>query len=415
MSFILSIPNFIFSGDLLSVNYSVILKKLVKVHDCLPFTNGQFYLFLTLAFIVAILVRKKFKTSAIAYLNFLTIVSFIYIFFLYTKPFHFLGFVLFGYLIFKQFSQKRKWTGIKVIILYAFPLFFMKLFNVLPEFNHSIQSIFQIAGLSYATFKMLQIHFDEAERSKISLKTYFSFLAFPPTLLIGPIDRYDRFNKNISLGFSTINSENINKGFDYLIKGLLYKYILATAIHNLVLTHLDGLEGIYYHVSYMYTYLIYLFFDFAGYSLLAMAFGHFLGIQVPYNFDKPFLAQNPKEFWHRWHKSLGDWLNDYFFKPIFKDLTTRKKFTSIQRQGLALLLTFTLMGFWNGFELHYIVSGVLFGLYSVIYNYYNYQCKKNGKDVVFGNLNPTIVRYLSILILFNAVAFSIYIFSGNLF
>jgi membrane protein involved in D-alanine export len=167
----------------------------------------------------------------------------------------------------------------------------MKLFNVLPEFNHSIQSIFQIAGLSYATFKMLQIHFDEAERSQISLKTYFSFLAFPPTLLIGPIDRYDRFNKNISLGFSSINSENINKGFDYLIKGLLYKYILATAIHNLVLTHLDGLEGIYYHVIYMYTYLIYLFFDFAGYSLLAMAFGHFLGIQVPYNFDKPFLIQ----------------------------------------------------------------------------------------------------------------------------
>ena len=73
------------------------------------------------------------------------------------------------------------------------------------------------------------------------------------------------------------------------------------------------------------------------------------------------------------------------------------------------------MGFWNGFELHYIVSGVLFGLYSVIYNYYNYQCKKNGKDVVFGKLNPTIVKYLSILILFNAVAFSIYIFSGNLF
>ena len=54
MSFILSIPNFIFSGDLLSVNYSVIFKNLVKVHDCLPFTNGQFYFFLTLAFIVAL-------------------------------------------------------------------------------------------------------------------------------------------------------------------------------------------------------------------------------------------------------------------------------------------------------------------------------------------------------------------------
>ena len=73
------------------------------------------------------------------------------------------------------------------------------------------------------------------------------------------------------------------------------------------------------------------------------------------------------------------------------------------------------MGFWNGFQLHYIVSGMLFGLYSVIHNYYVYKCKRTKKDVVFGSLNPKIVKIISIFIMFNAVAFAIYIFSGKLF
>jgi membrane protein involved in D-alanine export len=165
----------------------------------------------------------------------------------------------------------------------------------------------------------------------------------------------------------------------------------------------------------MYAYLLFLFFDFAGYSLLAMALGNMVGMSVPYNFNQPFLAINPKEFWQRWHKSLGDWLNDYFFKPILRYLTTKNLYTPITRQSIALFSTFTLMGFWNGFEWHYIISGMLFGLYSVIHNYYQMQCKKNKRDVVFGNMNPKVVQYISIFIMFQLVAISIYIFSGKLF
>jgi membrane protein involved in D-alanine export len=415
MGLILNSTDGLVKEYLLTFDINSVLKPFLNLHVTLPFSNAQFFLFLIFSVIAGFLFRKKYLNSSKAYLNFLTIVSSCYILLLYTKPIHFVSFVFYGYIIFSQLSQKRNWKGIKIVLLYVLPLFFMKLFNVLPEFKLNIHSFFQIAGLSYATFKMLQIHFDEADTSNISLKAYFTFLAFPPTLLIGPIDRFDRFTKNVNLGFSTINSENFNKGFNFLIKGLLFKYILATAINQLIIKHLDGFDGFLFHLSYMYSYLFYLFFDFAGYSLLAMAFGYFLGIQVPFNFDKPFLAKNPKEFWHHWHKSLGDWLNDYFFKPIFKTLTSNKVFNSIQRQGLALFLTFTLMGFWNGFELHFIVSGMLFGCYSVIHNYYSYQCKKNGRDVLFGGMNSTFVKYLSIFILFNSVAFSIYIFSGKLF
>ena len=392
------------------------ISPFLELHNTLPFANGQFYVFLFLLVGLGLLLKAGFSNSVKAYSYFLAGISFIYLLLLFPKPLHFIAFIGYGFFLFKFFSKKHNWKGAKIIILYVLPLFLMKLFNVLPSFKLSVQSIFQITGLSYASFKMLQIHFDEANRKEISFISYFTFLAFPPTLLIGPIDRYERFDKNVSLGFSSINSANFLKGMDFLVAGLLFKYILATALNSLLLTHLDQFHGVIYYLIDMYGYLVYLFFDFAGYSLLAMAFGYFLGIQVPRNFDKPFLAQNPKEFWQRWHKSLGDWLNDYFFKPIFKNFTSKKRFnTSIQRQSVALFLTFTLMGFWNGFELHYVASGMLFGLYSVIHNYYNYRCKKEGRDVLFGNLNPQFVKVLSIFMLVNAVAVSIYIFSGKLF
>ncbi|MES2589838.1 MAG: MBOAT family O-acyltransferase [Bacteroidota bacterium] len=389
-----------------------------KFSDILPFSSSEFYLFI--AFSIALIFASKYVLRGkIAYQNIIFTISFLYLILLFPKPIHFITFTLYGFFIFKFLGRKKQMGGIFIVLLYVLPLILMKLTHVIPVFKLEkslISIIFQIAGLSYATFKMIQIHIDERESDeKISFVNYFNFIAFTPTLLIGPIDRFARFQKNINQGFANLNQENFNKGLEFIMKGLLYKYIFAYAIFTLFINHLDASNGFLYHLSYMYSYLIYLFFDFAGYSLLAMGFGYMLGIQVPFNFDKPFLAQNPKEFWHHWHKTLGDWLNDYFFKPIFKDLTTRKVFTSIQRQSLALFLTFTLMGFWNGFEIHYILSGVLFGIYSMGHNYYAYLCKKNGKDVVFGKLNSTAIKYISIFLMFNSVAFAIYIFSGKLF
>jgi membrane protein involved in D-alanine export len=293
----------------------------------------------------------------------------------------------------------------------------MKLTNVLFVGGESVlEIIFQVGGLSFATFRIIQLYIDESSSSeRIKVIDFFNFTAFTPTILIGPLDKYKRFTDEIKTGYSTITFNKYAAGFHFLLKGLLYKFIIGEAIHTLVLEHLTNDGTLVYHLSYMYIYLFYLFFDFAGYSLLAMSYGAFLGISVPVNFNLPFLSENPKMFWQRWHKSLGDWLNDYFFKPVFKELTSKGIWNSIRRQNVALLLTFTVMGFWNGFELHFIISGLLFGVYSMVHNYYVYLCKKNKKDVFFRKLNPLYVKYVSIFMMFNLTAFAIYIFSGKLF
>ncbi len=394
---------------------------MIALHQTLPFTSVLFFQYM-LGCIGLFLVVKFVLKGKIPYKLLLAFLTLAYIGILFTKPLHLIGLILYLYgatLALRQFYKND--NLVLPMLVLSVPIFLMKSLSIIPSSENDTfliiaKDIVQIAGLSYMVFKVISLFIDE-RRNKgiISFIDFFNYTAFVPTLLIGPLDRFKRFNSDVEKGYAAITEKMIGKGWNNLILGLLYKFIIAAAISRYVFPVIVDDGSLLYHFKYMYTYLLYLFFDFAGYSLLAMSFGNFLGIDVPYNFDKPFLAVNPKEFWKKWHKTLGDWLNDYFFKPIFKYLTTKKYKTSITRQNIALMLTFTLMGFWNGFQLHYIVSGMLFGLYSVIHNYYVYKCKRTKKDVVFGNLNPKIVKIISIFIMFNAVAFAIYIFSGKLF
>lgn len=392
----------------------------MELHNLLPFSSSEFFYFIGIAIalflLIKVLLQKRF-----AFKWMMAIVSTTYLVLLFPKPIQFIGLLLYLYIAVLLLKKWYKSDNIVLpMLVLALPIILMKSIGLYPnegatEFILSAKDIIQIAGLSYVVFKVIGLYIDERRNKEtLSFVAFYNFTTFVPTLLIGPIDRFKRFNDDMKNGYANMNAAFYAKGWGNFIKGLLYKFIIAEAIRRLVLSQLVDDGSLLYHIEYMYTYLFYLYFDFAGYSLLAIGFGNFIGVDVPINFDKPFLSVNPKEFWKKWHKTLGDWLGDYFFKPIFKYFTSKKILKSIQRQNIALFLTFSLMGFWNGFELHYIASGMLFGLYSMVHNYYIYRCKKTKKDVVFGKMNAKMVRILSILIMFNLVAFSIYIFSGNL-
>lgn len=390
-----------------------------KLHQILPFTESAFFYFILIG--VALLAFGKLLLSkTLKYSYLMAFVSLAYILLYFTKPIQIIGLMTYFYLIYLLFARVLKFSGLLLpVILISLPMIFMKTLNILPTEEpgalHTLATIFQVAGISFMTFKVIQLYIDEGQKEeRVSVLDFFNFAAFVPTLLIGPIDRFARFKENVNKGYESMTSELFLDGLNDLIRGLLYKFIIAHAILVMILDQLENDGTILFHLANMYAYLFYLFFDFAGYSLLAIGVGKMMGIHVPINFNKPFLAVNPKDFWKRWHATLGDWLNDYFFKPIFKELTTKKRFKPIQRQNLALFLTFTLMGFWNGFELHYILSGMLFGLFSITHNYYVYRCKKEGRDVFFGKLSPRAVQLVSIFLMFNSVAFAIYVFSGKI-
>jgi len=297
------------------------------------------------------------------------------------------------------------------------PMLLVK-FNIrFSAYPFELNYILSFAGLSYASFRTMSYFMDKDPKADMADPiSYFNYLSFSPTLLIGPIDRFAHFKASQNKGFAAITTDNFIAGWNDLIKGIAFKYIIAEAIDRYWLNIFPADSHAGSHMlSTMYAYYAYLFFDFAGYSCMAIGFGRMMGMQVPVNFTNPFLAVNPQDFWRRFHISLGAWLKDYFFTPLFLWLSRFKslKKYSLAKQNFTLTMTFLLMGCWNGFKVNFILSGLLFGLYSAFHNWYLVTCKKRGKDIIFGRLNPTAVRILSIFIMIHLVAISLYIFSGR--
>jgi membrane protein involved in D-alanine export len=277
-------------------------------------------------------------------------------------------------------------------------------------------SFLYFAGLSFVTFRAIQVAIDYNKNESLHFVQYFNFLFFIPSFYIGPLDRYKRFTENAENAFTFINTEFIMKGMQELLKGILYKFLIAEFILRYWLSSKDFESLTVLQIgSDIYAYAFFLFFDFAGYSAMAIGMANLVGIDLPFNFNMPFIARNPADFWQRWHASLTSWLTDYFFKPFYKWLSQMKKLKkqALTRQNIAIFFTFFLMAVWNGLEPNFIWSGILYGVYSVVHNTYLVECRKKDKDVVFGNLKPVLIRYISIFIMFNLACIALYIFSGR--
>ncbi|MGD0710005.1 MAG: MBOAT family O-acyltransferase [Bacteroidales bacterium] len=371
-----------------------------------------------MAIFIAIIGACKYFIPAKNYKHLLVFLNALFLFTIYPKPFHFfilIGFSYLGtYLVSDVIKFKNKIWGIIILLL---PMLIVKCDIRNNFYPFELNDIISFAGLSYASFRLIGYYMDKAPGEKMAdFISYFNFLSFTPTILIGPIERYGRFKASQDKGFLSVNSENFIIGWNALVKGIVFKYILAEVIDRYWLRLCpESSKELLFMANNMYAYYFYLFFDFAGYSLMALGIGKMMGMSVPVNFTNPFIAVNPQDFWRRFHISLGEWLKDYFFTPLYMFLTRKKRLKKypVTRQTIALILTFVLMGCWNGFKGNYILSGLLFGVFSAIHNAYAYQCKKRGKDVFFGKMNPKAVKLISIFIMFNLVAFALYIFSGR--
>lgn len=375
----------------------------------LPFSTIDFFILLA-GFFLLLLAVKKFGQRIIPYQYFLSAFVFYYLLVLFPSPVQAIAFVVYGYLVYYLFEYvfkiKRKLIG--TIFLLA-PMILIK--------AAAAPDIISFAGLSYVTFRIIQIYLDNnSENKPCRFNSYFLFMLLPQTILIGPIDRSNRFFSDLDNGWKQITRDRIDEGWRTVMLGLLQKFVLAELITRYVLSGIDAESKEAGEMAkYMYVYSFYLYFDFAGYSNLAIGSAKMFGIDVPFNFNNPFIAVNPQDFWRRWHVTLSEWLRDYFFRPYYKWINGFKKLkdSPLLKANTGLFLTFVIMGCWNGFKSYFIISGCLFGLYSVVHNTYLVQCRKKGKDVVFGNMNPKLVRVISIFIMFNLVCFALYVFSGK--
>lgn len=371
----------------------------------LPFTNTDFFLFaliyVLVVYLFGLLGGKRYYPQITALL------TLVYLVFYFPYTFAALGYVL-GSFLYTQYVSPRVNHRLISAILLLVPMVLLKV--------HLNPSFLYFAGLSFVSFRAVQVCIDHNPEERLSLLDYFTFLFFIPSFYIGPIDRYKRFTENSHRAYEAIGAPLLLSGLQEFLKGFAYKFIVAEFIARYWMAASPDAElGVAGRLSDLYAYAAYLFFDFAGYSSMAVGMGNLVGITLPFNFNKPFLAVNPPDFWQRWHASLTSWLSDYFFKPFYKWLNgfQNLKKSPILKQNLAIFFTLFMMGIWNGFEANFIFSGVIYGIYSVVHNTYSVQCRKKDKDIVFGSLDPKTIRYLSVFIMINLICIALYVFSGR--
>lgn len=267
-------------------------------------------------------------------------------------------------------------------------------------------------GISYMSFKTIQIMLEISDgliKEKISVKDYLQFLLFFPTVSAGPIDRSRRFLKEINeIKSRKEYLELAGDGVYRIVLGLLYKVVLSTYVYQILLA-LSNTGTVVYSIKYMYLYTLYLFFDFAGYSLMAVGSSNILGIQTPMNFNKPFLSVDIKDFWTRWHITLSTWLRDFVFSRVLMQVIRKKWFKNrLHNATYAYMINMLVMGFWHGLSVSYIVYGFYHGVLMAGFEVYQKKSSFYKK-----NKNKNWYKLLSWFVTMNLVMIGFFIFSGE--
>ncbi len=226
-------------------------------------------------------------------------------------------------------------------------------------------------GISFYTFQTLSYTIDVYRKKTKPIYNMLDFalyVSFFPQLVAGPIERSYRLLPQI-IKPRYYDGTKLQEGFYYIVYGLFLKVVLADnlafmvdAIYNQSTSELSGVDILL--SAYAFAFQIYG--DFSGYSFIAIGLGKLLGIDLIMNFKKPYLSQNPSEFWKRWHISLSSWLRDYLYIPLGGN---RKGNILTYRN---LFLTMLIGGLWHGVGWTYIVWGAFHGIILILFRLFRF-------------------------------------------
>lgn len=275
----------------------------------------------------------------------------------------------------ERLSGKRLWliTGLLynfgLLFFFKYTNFFLENINGVLRLCHSSTQLKLLEltlplGISFYTFQIVSYIVDvyrgkvKADHSVISLGAY---LCMFPQLIAGPIVVYSDIRRE--LHERTITIHNLDDGLKTFILGLGFKVLLANRVGTLwneVCT--IGFESISTPLAWLgsLAYSMQLYFDFCGYSLMAIGLGKMLGFTIPENFHHPYLSRSVTDFWRRWHITLGAWFREYVYIPLGGNRKGRIR--TIVNLGIVWLLT----GFWHGAAWNFILWGVFIFLLEIL-------------------------------------------------
>ena len=248
-------------------------------------------------------------------------------------------------------------SNVAILGYFKYADFFLENFNAVTGLSVPLLKIALPIGISFYTFQILSYTIDvwrgqAAQRNLISLAAY---VAMFPQLIAGPIVRYSDIAGQLIERKHSLKQTSL--GIRRFVLGLGKKVLIANQLGELCqLFFSSGDPSVLFCWLYAIAFTLHIYFDFSGYSDMAIGLGRILGFTFPENFNYPYLSRSVTEFWRRWHISLGSWFRDYVYIPLGGNRVSRGKW--LRNVFLVWLLT----GFWHGAAWTFILWGLWFGL-----------------------------------------------------
>lgn len=287
--------------------------------------------------------------------------------------------------------------------------FFIENFHAVTGIKISTLKVTLPVGISFYTFQILSYVIDvyrknvKAQRNIVNLAAYITMF---PQLIAGPIVRYTDLESQLTERSYTW--EKTEEGIRRFVIGLGKKVLIANQLGELcnVFANAQEQSVLFYWVNAI-AFMLQIYFDFSGYSDMAIGLGKILGFDFMENFDYPYISKSITEFWRRWHMSLGRWFRDYVYIPLGGN---RK---GVKRQILNILVVWALTGFWHGAEWNFLLWGLYFAVILIIEK--NFLLKKLNESKVWGHIY-TLFLVLIGFVIFNVTGLSeIAVYFRNMF
>jgi len=230
-------------------------------------------------------------------------------------------------------------------------------------------------GFSYVAFRLIHTLRDRmaGRLASVSLQEMLIYSVFFPAFTAGPIDRLPRFTPELRQPFQ-LSWDSLWNGAQRIGLGIFKKFILADSLALIALNDLNASQVV--HTGWLwllvYVYALRLYFDFSGYTDIAIGLGLWMGFKLPENFDQPYLKPNLTQFWNSWHITLAQWFRAYFFNPLTRWLRSRSH--PLPMWAMILIAqtgTMLLIGLWHGLTWNFLIWGLWHAAGLFIHNRWN--------------------------------------------
>ena len=362
------------------------------------------YYFLPIVLMLYFAVPFKYK-------NFILLISSLFFYF-YGEPIYSILIIVScvsGYLhgLWIEKLRKSRYAKLPLICSIVFSIGFLLYFkyadflieNAIWVFDLKLKPLYVVLpiGISFYTFQVLSYTIDVYKGEAKVQRNFFNFAAYVtlfPQLIAGPIVRYTTVEQELSHRNHSI--DDFSYGVNRFIVGLSKKVLIANTLGELgkIFSNLQEQTILFYWIAAI-GFMLQIYYDFSGYSDMAIGLGRMFGFNFLENFNYPYISKSITEFWRRWHISLGTWFRDYVYIPMGGNRVSKLRWTR------NIFVVWFLTGFWHGANWNFVIWGLYFGVFLVFEKFIL-------KDIL--NKLPSVIGHLYTLFF---VLISFVIFNTN--